>query len=179
MRIPGSGESVAEKEPAVEPIVEDDRLPAPWTSAREFLALARTYWLGTLGPDGRPQVRPLIGIVVDGLLQVATNPGSRKSRNLTREPRCTITASCNELDIVLEGTATLVSDAAALQRAADAFLAKYDWPLTVRDGAFDAEYGAPTSGGPPYQLWAVTPEVAFGFPTAGTYTPTRWRFPPG
>jgi hypothetical protein len=168
---------VAESEPAVEPIVEDDRPLAPWARARELLAHARTYWLGTTGPDGRVHVRPLIAVVVDGVLQVPSNAGSRKSRNLSRDPRCTITASCEGLDMALEGTAAVVSDPAGLRRAAQAFLAKYDWPLTPQDGVLDAEYGAPTSGGPPYQVWALTPEVAFGFPTAGTYAPTRWRFP--
>jgi hypothetical protein len=110
-------------------------------------------------------------------VQLASNPGSGKSRNLGRDRRCTVTASCEELDMVLEGTAVVIRDATAMRRAADAFKAKYDWPLTPGDGVFDAPYGAPTSGGPPYELWELTPEVAFGFPTAGTYAPTRWRFP--
>jgi len=168
---------VTEGEPTAERIVEDDGQPAPWSKARESLARARTYWLGTIAPDGRAQVRPLIGVVVDGVVQLASNPGSRKSRNLSRDRRCTVTASCEELDMVLEGTAMVTRDAAAMRRAADAFKAKYDWPLTPTDEVFEAPYGAPTSGGPPYELWELTPEVAFGFPTAGTYSPTRWRFP--
>jgi hypothetical protein len=31
---------------------------------------------------------------------------------------------------------------------AEAYAAKYEWPVTVRDGAFDAD-GAPTAGPPP------------------------------
>jgi hypothetical protein len=44
-------------------------------------------------------------------------------------------------------------------------------------GKLDAEYGAPTSGGPPYDVYEITPTKAFGLPTDGeSFTPTRWRF---
>ncbi|MGH9244498.1 MAG: hypothetical protein ACRD29_09310 [Acidimicrobiales bacterium] len=48
----------------------------------------------------------------------------------------------------------------------------------MRDGAFDAPYGAPTAGPPPYQPYAVTPTVIFGFGTNDKFAPlsTRWRF---
>ena len=44
------------------------------------------------------------------------------------------------------------------------------------DGShLDADYGAPTSGGPPYEVYEVTPAKAFALPTDGeTTTPTRW-----
>ena len=38
----------------------------------------------------------------------------------------------------------------------------------------DAEYGAPTSGGPPYAVSEITPTKAFGLRTDGeSLTPTR------
>ena len=53
----------------------------------------------------------------------------------------------------------------------------YAWPTRVSGGKLDADYGAPTSGGPPYHVYEVTPTKAFGFPITGeTFTPTRWRF---
>jgi len=55
----------------------------------------------------------------------------------------------------------------------------YDWPTEVKDDQLDAEYWAPTSGGPPYDVYELTPHKAFGFPTDGeTFAPTRWRFHP-
>jgi hypothetical protein len=41
----------------------------------------------------------------------------------------------------------------------------------------DADDRAPTSGGPPYDVYEITPTKAFGLPTDGEpLTPTRWRF---
>jgi hypothetical protein len=76
-----------------------------------------------------------------------------------------------------EGTARRVTDEAALRRASAAFTDVYGWPATVAGERLDAEFGAPTSGGPPYDVYEIVPEMAFAFPTDGeTTTPTRWRF---
>jgi hypothetical protein len=49
--------------------------------------------------------------------------------------------------------------------------------LFVFDPVLVPEFGAPTSGGPPYDVYEITPTKAFGFPTDGeSFTPTRWRF---
>lgn len=129
-------------------------------------------------PDGGPHVRPVLAVWVDGALHSTTNPTARKGRNLARDSRCVITVGSDGLDLVVEGQAAKVSDEAKLQRVADVYTSKYEWPVTVRDGAFDAEYGAPTAGPPPYEVYEVTPAVVFGFGTDETFAPrsTRWRF---
>src|SRR6266542_4439090 len=48
-----------------------------------------------------------------------------------------------------------VSDEAKLHLVADAYASKYEWPLTVRDGAFFEEYGAPSAGSPPYDPYEI------------------------
>ena len=64
-----------------------------------------------------------------------------------------------------------------LRRASNAFETIYGWPTVVKAGMLDAEYGAPTSGGPPYDVYEITPTKAFGLPTDGeSFTPTRWSF---
>jgi hypothetical protein len=75
---------------------------------------------------------------------------------------------------VIEGTAAPVTVEARVRQAAESYAAKYDWRPDVRDGTLWAD-GAPTAGPPPYQLYKVTPEVAYGFPTDEGITPTRWR----
>ena len=67
------------------------------------------------------------------------------------------------MHLVLEGLASKVVDAALLQSVADAYRSKYDWNVTVADGAFDAPYGAPTAGPPPYQPYEIRPAAVFGF----------------
>jgi hypothetical protein len=65
-----------------------------------------------------------------------------------------------------------------LQRAVGAFQAVYEWPTRIQGSQLDADYGAPTSGGAPYEVYEVNPVKAFGFPTDGeTITPTRWTWP--
>jgi hypothetical protein len=82
------------------------------------------------------------------------------------------------LDLVVEAEAARVTDEARLRRVADAYAAKYQWPVTIDDGAFHAEWGAPTAGPSPYYVYALTPLVVYGFGTDDTYgeRPTRWRF---
>jgi nitroimidazol reductase NimA-like FMN-containing flavoprotein (pyridoxamine 5'-phosphate oxidase superfamily) len=170
---------MAGKEPlSAEPLTADAATVIPWAEARTRLAEARFYWLATVHPDGRPHVRPVLAVWVDGALHSTTNPTARKGRNLARDSRCAITVRSEGLDLVVEGEAAKVSDEAKLQRVADAYVAKYEWPVTVREGAFDAEYGAPAAGPPPYEVYEVTPSVVFGFGTDETLAPrtTRWQF---
>ncbi len=150
----------------------------PWAEARTRLAEARFYWLATVHQDGRPHVRPVLAVWADGTLYSSTNPTTRKGQNLTQDSRFAITATTDGLDLIVEGEATRVSDEARLQGVADAYISKYGWPVTVRDGAFDAPYGAPTAGPPPYHVYELTPMVVFGLGTGETFAPqtTRWRF---
>ena len=84
------------------------------------------------------------------------------------------------MDVVLEGTATQVTNEDTLHKVAEAYRSKYGWPVTVTNGAFDAPYGAPTAGPPPYHPYEITPATVFGFGTADEYAgqATRYRFRP-
>ena len=87
-----------------------------------------------------------------------------------------MTARTDNMDMVLEGTATPVTDDDTLQRLAAAYRAKYGWPVTVREGTFDAPYGAPTAGPPPYHPYRITPVTVFGFGTSDDYGCRTTRF---
>ena len=81
------------------------------------------------------------------------------------------------MDVVLEGTATRVAQEATLQQIAEAYRAKYSWPVTVTDGAFDAPYASrPTAGPPPYQPYEITPVTVLGFGTADNFAGCATRF---
>jgi pyridoxamine 5'-phosphate oxidase-like protein len=150
----------------------------PWELVRDALAGTRMYWLATVHPDGRPHVRPVLAVWRDGALYTTSAPAARKARNLTANPSCTVTARTDTMDVVLEGMAAPVTDHDTLEHVAEAYRAKYDWPVTVTGGAFGAPYGAPTAGPPPYQPYQVTPVTVFGFGTADDYgsRTTRYRF---
>jgi hypothetical protein len=80
-----------------------------------------------------------------------------------------------DLDLVVEGAATKVTDEPTLQRLAELYDAQ-GWPATVKDGALTAPYSAPSAGPPPWDLYEFTPTTAFGVATAEPYGATRWHF---
>jgi hypothetical protein len=135
-------------------------------------------------------VRPVLAVWVGGVAYFASAEGSRKAKNLARNAKCSLSIGSVELpslDLVLEGEARRATDSGTLERVADAYNSKYDWPVTAADGALDAAEGAPTAGPPPFNVYEFTPVAAFGFPgIAGTdekglsehgmHSPTRWRF---
>jgi nitroimidazol reductase NimA-like FMN-containing flavoprotein (pyridoxamine 5'-phosphate oxidase superfamily) len=156
---------------------DDARPVTTWAQACRRLAEATTYWLGTVRPDGRPHVVPVLSVWLDGALYFCAGATTRKARNLAQNPACVITAGTDDLDLVVEGTAVHVSDAVRLERVAGAYRSKYGWEPAPRDGAFYGE-GAPTAGPPPLDAYAVAPQVAFGFGTGASLNAMRWSFSP-
>ncbi len=169
---------MADKEPVADklPSNADHAAPTAWAEARRRLAEGQWYWLATARPNGRPHVRPVLAVWLDSALYFCSGNTARKAKNLTRNSHCVITVGSDDAHLVVEGKAAKVSDEATLQRVAEVYASKYEWQVTVRDGAFYADYGAPTAGPPPYEVYEVTPTTVFGFGTDETFSPTRWRF---
>ncbi|MGH2617706.1 MAG: pyridoxamine 5'-phosphate oxidase family protein [Thermomicrobiales bacterium] len=151
----------------------DSATATSWNEARGRLEQAEVYWLSTVRPDGRPHVTPLIAVWLDGAMHFCTGSSERKAKNLAHNAQCILTTGCNALneglDVVVEGDAVRVSDETRLQRLADRYAAKYDWHLTVRDGAFHGDGGEAL-------VYEVAPSKAFGFGKGEPYSQTRWRF---
>jgi hypothetical protein len=134
-----------------------------------------TPWLATTNPDGRPHVVP-VGIVwTDGKVFFTSGPGTRKSKNLSSDPHCTVTIATEQFDIVIEGQASRVTDDATLGRLADLFSFE-GWEPTVREGAFYHEFSAPSAGPPPWYLYELVLETVFAFGTAEPFGATRFDF---
>jgi nitroimidazol reductase NimA-like FMN-containing flavoprotein (pyridoxamine 5'-phosphate oxidase superfamily) len=163
---------VAEKLPAN----AEHAAPTDWAEARQRIANGRWFWLATVRPDGAPHVMPVLAVWLDEAVYFVSGAASRKARNLSDNPRCVITVAVEDAHLVVEGRAARVTDAAQLQEVADAYASKYEWHVRVRNGAFDADYGAPTAGPPPYEVYQLAPTTVFAFGTAETFSPTRWRF---
>jgi pyridoxine/pyridoxamine 5'-phosphate oxidase len=151
--------------------------PIAWSRALEQLeaGAATSYWLATTRPDGRPHSAAIGALWVDGKIYFTSGAGTRKSRNLAENPNCVVSVSLPDLDLVIEGTATRVTDERTLERLAERYSAG-GWPATVSDGAITAPYSAPSAGPAPWDLYALTPVVAFGVATVEPYGATRWRF---
>ncbi len=153
--------------------------PIPWSRALAALELAvprtQTPFLATTRPDGRPHVAPVGALWDGGMIYFTSGSGTRKSRNLARNPNCVISMSLTEIDLVIEGSAALVTDDPTLERLAKRY-ADQGWPVVVRNGAFTHDYSAPSAGPPPWDLYAVKPSTIFGVLTVDPGGATRWQF---
>ncbi|MGI5290786.1 pyridoxamine 5'-phosphate oxidase family protein [Nonomuraea polychroma] len=119
-------------------VVVNATSPKPcWADVQTRVAEADDFLLATTDPDGRPHVVPVLGVWLEGTVCFVTFRQARKARNLARNNGCAVTVPGHDVDVVLEGAARLMRNAARLQKVADLFPAKYPWwhPF-VRDGEF-------------------------------------------
>jgi hypothetical protein len=127
---------MTEREPTETTNLDRYGSPAlPWSRARDLLAAAvpsqsDRFFLGTVGPDGRPHAAGVGALWFDGDIYVVSGPGTRKSRNLAANPACTISAALRGIDLVFEGEATRVTDGPTLDRLAGLYRAQ-GWPAEV------------------------------------------------
>ncbi|MFI6426071.1 pyridoxamine 5'-phosphate oxidase family protein [Promicromonospora sp. NPDC050880] len=146
--------------------------PTTWQAAVEVLENAQITWLTTVRADGRPHVTPLVAVWLDGALHFTTGPEEQKAVNLAVNPNVVLTTGTSAwdrgLDVMVEGPAVRVTEAAQLERLADAWRGKWtgQWQYEVGDGAFRNDVGGTAL------VFAVDPAkvLAFG---KGTYTHTR------
>jgi hypothetical protein len=176
------------KQPVAEKNLDGYGAPLiPWNRVRERLEQGltqgpgsggpgrHTCWLATVRPNGRPHVMPLGVLWVEDAFYFTAGPATRKAKNLAGNPHCVITVATHDFDLVVEGEAMKVADETRLQQIADVY-AVSGWQPTVRDGAFYAEYSAPSAGPPPWEVYEVIPTTIFALGTTEPYGATRWRF---
>ena len=138
---------------------------------------ARTTWLTTINADGSPHVTPVGAIWLDGSFCFQTGAGTRKARNVERDPRCAMSVSVFDADVVVEGRAVRVTDPDVLTRAA-ATWATGGWPAEPDPSGtgITAPFNAPAQGPPPWHVYRIEPTsavVALNDEPGGL---TRFRF---
>ena len=137
-----------------------------WSWAAERLTAARNYWVATVWPTGRPHLMPVWGMWDDSTLWFSSAAGSRKTKNLRADPHCVISTESASDPVIIEGTARVVTEPAALQRVIDLMNAKYRTHIEV--GFLDPSVNA---------TFGVRPLRVFGMRDADfTGSPTRWIF---
>ena len=154
--------------------------PIPWSRAKQQLEAAEGqmdahFFLATVRPNGRPHVAGVGALWVDDKFYFVSGAGTRKSRNLAERSECAISVNLPDLDLVVEGAATKVTEAKTLDRLAERYAAQ-GWPATIEGDAFTAPYSAPSAGPPPWDLYEFTPRKAFGVASAEPHGATRWDF---
>src|SRR4051794_35514686 len=136
-------------------VVEDlDAGAAPAPDA----ANSRTTWLATVNEDGSPHVTAVGALWVDGAFWFQTGAGTRKGRNVVRDPRCSIATSVRDADLVVEGDAARVTDPTLLSQIAQAW-ADQGWPAEPDESGvgITAPFTAPSQGPPPWHVYRVAP----------------------
>lgn len=138
---------------------------------------SHTTWLSTINEDGSPHVTAVGAMWVDGAYWFQTGTGTRKGRNVTRDPRCSVAVSVRDADVVIEGDANRVTDAGDIARIAKAW-ADNGWPAEpdASGAGITAPFNAPSQGPPPWNVYRIQARSAIA--TLGTEPGglTRFRF---
>lgn len=134
-----------------------------WDEVTERIAGARNYCLATLRPDGRPHLRPVDGVFVDGALCFGGSPATRWVQHLQHQPVVSASLPDDDQAVILEGRAELVEDPTD--------------PLSIALApANRAKYPQYFSGDEPtpfHPFWCLRPTVVYawsltGFPARAT-----------
>ena len=151
----------------------------PWSRAETALSTPAgpeiTHFLGTCRPDGTPHAAGVGAQWTDGGYYFTSNPTTRKARDLAVNPRCTISARLDGIDLVLEGSAARVTDTETLERVAAGYR-DGGWPAQVEGEALTAPFSAPSAGPPPWEVYRFTAQTVVGVATREPYGATRWTF---
>src|SRR6266568_2845293 len=74
----------------------------------------RSWFLGTVRPDGRPHSAGVGHVWHEGAIFFTTHPQAQKTRNLLADSRCTVSAGLEDWDFVFEGEAVRETDPTVL-----------------------------------------------------------------
>lgn len=161
--------------------------PVDWAAVEERLDAgsapdpdarnSRTTWLTTVNDDGSPHVTPVGALWLDGAFWFQTGAGTRKGRNVARDPRCSIAVSLRDADVVIEGNALRVTEPVALARIAKAW-ADNGWPARADESGsgITAPFNAPAQGPPPWNVYRIESRSAVVALAAEPGGLTRFRF---
>jgi PPOX class probable F420-dependent enzyme len=136
-----------------------------------------TCWLATINQDGSPHVTGVGALWADGCFWFETGRQTRKGSNIARDPRCSLSVAAREFDLVVEGSAELVTEPGRVADMAARWAAE-GWPCRVDETgtALTADFSAPSAGPPPWHVYRIIPRTATAVSTVEPGGATRWRF---
>ncbi|MEU8636354.1 pyridoxamine 5'-phosphate oxidase family protein [Amycolatopsis sp. NPDC048633] len=139
----------------------------PWSWAEARLRKSHDFWLATVTPEGRPHLMPVWAVWTGEVLWFSSSLRSVKARNVAAGSAVSIATDDPYEPVVVEGTAEIVTDPAALREFLAAMNTKYET-------SYDAGFLDPAANA----SMRLRPEKAFGLREKDfTGTPTRWTFP--
>lgn len=138
----------------------------PWSWVHTRLTRSHDFWLATVTPDGAPHLMPVWAIWHEQRLWFSSSNGSRKARNLSAQPRCTLSTEDPLEPVVVHGLAERVTDAAELAAM-----------LAAENAKYDTDYGTDMVDPASNSVFALRPQWVFALDSkdfAGS--PTRFTF---
>lgn len=81
-----------------------------WDDVAARIAAARNYFVATTTDDGRPYLRPVDGVFVEGALCFGGSPETRWVQHLEKRPEATASLPDDDHAVILEGRAEQVTD---------------------------------------------------------------------
>jgi hypothetical protein len=134
-------------------------------------------WVTTTNADGSPHMNAVGAIWVDDWFYFVTGPGTRRGGNLARDPRCALSLSVREFDLVVEGRAVrVVGD--ELARIAARYAADEGWPAEVDASGegLNAPFMAQSAGPAPWHVHRIDATSAHAVECVEPGRATRWTF---
>jgi hypothetical protein len=98
-----------------------------WEYVEQRLAEAKSYWLCTVRPDGRPHAIPKWGVWLDGKGYFDGSPETRHARNIAGNPQVVLHLESGDEAIIVEGVCRAAPKPTPKlgKRLAEAYAAKY------------------------------------------------------
>lgn len=134
-----------------------------WADVAERIAAARNYWVATAAADGRPHLRPVDGVFVEGALCFGGSPQTRWVRHLQDRPDVSASLPDDDQAVILEGRVEQIGDPADPVAVALAPANRAKYPQYFSDGQ-PAEF---------LPFWCLRPRRVYawaltGFPARAT-----------
>ncbi len=111
-----------------------------WGPLAQRLKDARNYWVASASSDGVAHAMPVWGVWSERGFTFSTGPSTRKARNLYGNPHAVVHLEDGAAVLVVEGTATEVTDGDRLVEFLENYNPKYQWNFTldqVQRGVFE------------------------------------------
>ena len=98
-----------------------------WSHVEERLAADRVYWIATVGRGGKPRIRPIDGIYVDGAIYVGGSPKTRWVQEVAVHPHVSVHLDGADDVVIIDGEAETLTgiETDLAERLAAASNAKY------------------------------------------------------
>ena len=97
----------------------------PWNKIDNWLRAARSIWVSTTRPDGRPHSVPVWFIWDDHKVYFISAHNLQKSKNLAQQSWTVVHLGDGDDVIILQGPATIVTEREELERIDTAYHTKY------------------------------------------------------